>query len=62
MCTGTIKLLEKRLDTLEHKQELTQNDIHSVFRLTKLLTDMCNDFKACHFAIVNQLLDDEETV
>ena len=58
--TQTIKLLERRLDTLELKQELTENDILSVLRLSKLFSDVSNDFKTYHFAIVDQLQDDKE--
>ena len=43
--TGTIKLLEKRIDTMEIKEELTKSDIQSVLRMSKLLSDMSNDFK-----------------
>ena len=60
MASGVIKLLEKRLDTLELKQDLTKNDLQSVLRLSKLLSDVSNDFKMYHLKIVDQLQDDEE--
>ena len=47
---------------MELKQELTKNDIQSVFRLSKLLRDVSNDLKTYHFAIVDQLQNDEEVV
>ena len=61
MSTGTIKLLEKRLNTLDLKQELTKDDIQSVPRLSKLLSDMSNDFNPYQLANVDQLQNDEET-
>ena len=54
--------MEKRLDTLELKQEVTKSDIQSVFTLRKLLSDVSNEFKTYHLAIVNQLQDDEEAM
>ena len=57
---GTIKLLEKRLGTLELKEELTKGDIQSVLRMSKLLGDVSNDFKMYHFAIVDQLESDQD--
>ena len=57
---GTIKLLEKRLETMEIKEELTKSDIQSVVRVSKLLGDVSNDFKTYHFAIVDQLENDED--
>ena len=53
--TGTIKLIQRRMDTLEFKEELTRSDIQSVLRMNTLLSDMSNDFKTYHFAIVDQL-------
>ena len=53
--TGTIKLMQRRMDTLELKEELTKSDIQSVLRMSTLLSDMSNDFKTYHFAIVDQL-------
>ena len=40
-------------------QELTRSDVQSVPRKCKLLSDVSNDFKTYHFAIVDQLQDDE---
>ena len=60
--TGTIKPLEKRLDTIELKEELIKSDFQSVLRLIKLLSDVSNDFKTYHLALVDQLQDDEEAV
>ena len=54
--------MEKRLDTLELKQEVTKSDIQSVLRLRKLLSDVSNEFKTYHFTIVDQLQDDEEAM
>ena len=47
---------------LELKQELTKSDIQSVLRLSKLLSDLSNNFKTYHFTVVNQLQDNEEVV
>ena len=41
---------------------MTKNDIQSVLKLSKLLSDVSNDFKTYHFAIVDQLQDDKEAV
>ena len=58
--TGTIKLLEQRMATLEVKEELTEEEVQSVLRMSKLLTDASNDFKAYHFAIIDQIENDDE--
>ena len=39
---------------------MTKSDIQSVLRLSKLLSDMSNDFKTYHVALVNQQDDDQE--
>ena len=57
---GTINLLEKRLATMELKEELTKGDIQSILRMSKLLSDVSNDFKTYHFAIVDQLEEEED--
>ena len=57
---GTIKLLEKRIDTMEIKEELTKADVQSILRTSKLLGDVSNDFKEYRFAIVDQLENDED--
>ena len=41
---------------------MTKSDIQSVLRLSKLLSDVSNDFKTYHYAIVDQLQNDEEAV
>ena len=49
----------KRLDTMELKEELTKSDIQSDLRMCKLFSDVSNEFKTYHFAIVDQLdIDD----
>ena len=40
---------------MELKEELTKSDIQSVHRISKLLSDVSNEFKTYHFAIVDQL-------
>ena len=58
---GTIKLLEKRIDTMEIKEELTKTDVQSILRTSKLLGNVSNDFKEYHFAIIHQLKNDDDT-
>ena len=57
---GTIKLLEKRVGTLELKEELTKGDVQSILRMSKLLGDVSNDFKAYHFAIMDHIESDQD--
>ena len=57
---GTIKPLEKRIDTMEIKEELTNADFQLILRTSKLLDDVSNDFKEYHFAIIDQLENDED--
>ena len=40
---------------MELKEELTKSDIQSVHRISKLLSDVSNEFKTYRFAIVDQL-------
>ena len=42
---GTINLMEERIGTMELKEELTKGDIQSILRMSKLLSDVSNDFK-----------------
>ena len=58
--TGTNKLLEKRIDTMEIKEELTKADVQSIPRTSKLLGDVSNDFKTYHFATIDQIENDED--
>ena len=37
---GTINLLEKRIGTMELKEELTKGDVQSIVRMSKLLSDV----------------------
>ena len=46
--------MEKRLDTMEIKEELTKGDIQSLLRISKFFGDIY------YFAIVGQLNNDEE--
>ena len=48
----------------EFKQQLTENDLLSVFRLSKLFSDVSNEFKMYmyHIAIVDQLQDDKKHI
>ena len=55
---GTIKLPEERIDTMEIKEELTEADVQSIRRTSKLLGDVSNDFKTYHFATVDHLARD----
>ena len=55
-----VKLLEQRIDTMEIKGELTKADFQSILRTSKLLGDVSNDFKEYHFAIKDQLENDED--
>ena len=57
---GTIKLLEKRIDTMEIKEELSKADVQSILRTSKLTGDVSNDIKEFHFAIVDQLENGED--
>ena len=45
---------------MELKEELTKGNMQSILRMSKLLSDLSNDFKNYHFAIVDQLENDEE--
>lgn len=47
---------------MDLKKQLTKNHIQSVLRLSKLLSGVSNDFKTYHFAIVNQLQNNEKAV
>ena len=60
MATGTIKLLKQRVGTMEIKEELTKADMQPILGMSKLLSDMSNDFKTYHFTIMDQLENDEE--
>ena len=40
---------------MELNEELTKGNIQSNLRMSKLLSDVSNDFKTYHFAIVDQL-------
>ena len=39
---------------------MTKADVQSILRTNKLLSDVSNDFKEYHFAIINQLVNDED--
>ena len=39
---------------------MTKSDIQSVLRMSKLLSDMSNNFKTHHFTIVDQVDNDEQ--
>ena len=54
----TIKILEKRLDTIEFKEELTMGDIHSINRMSEF-SYVSND-EIYHFTIVDQPEDNKE--
>ena len=58
----TINLPEKRIGTMELKAGLTKVDIQSILRMSKLLSDVSNDFKMYHFAFVDQLEGEAEEV
>ena len=58
--TGTIRLLEKRIDTVEIKEELSKGDVHSILRTSKLLSDLSNDFKSYHFPMVDRFENDDD--
>ena len=45
---------------MEIKKELTKSGMKSILRMSKLLSDVSNDFKTCHFAILDQLESDED--
>ena len=59
---GTINLLEKRIGTMELKEGLTKGDTQSILRMSKLLSDVSNDFRVYNFAIVDQLEGEAEEV
>ena len=50
---GQLSSSKKRIDTMEIKEELTKDDIQSILRASKLLSDVSNDLKGCHFAVVD---------
>ncbi len=56
---STVKLLERRTAELEAKETLTTADRQSALRMTKLLSDVSADFKNYHFAIVDQIKDED---
>ena len=58
--SGTVKLLERRTAALEVKEELTVADRQSALRMSKLLGDVSADFKSYHFAIVEQLENEDD--
>ena len=45
---------------MEIKEELTKADVQSILRTSILLDDVKNDFKEYHFAIIDQLENDED--
>ena len=45
---------------MELKEQLTKADVQSILRTNNLLGDVSNDFKEYHFAIIDQLENDEE--
>ena len=53
-------MLEPRIVLLEAKGELTDNDRQSALRMSKLITDVSADFKAYHFALIDQIESEEE--
>ena len=42
---------QARVATMEIKEELTKGDMQSILRMSKLLSDVSNDFKTYHLAI-----------
>ena len=44
---------------MELKEKLTRRDVQSILRMSEL-SDVCNNFKMYHFAIVDQLEEDME--
>ena len=61
VAAGNISSLKKRIPTMEITVELTNADVQSLLRTSKLLGDVSNDFKEYHYAIVDQLENDEDT-
>ncbi len=55
-----MNLLERRTAELEAKETLTTADRQSALRMTKLLSDVSADFKNYHFAIVDQIKDEDD--
>ena len=45
---------------MEFKEELTRGDVQSILRLSKLLSDVSNNFKMYNFATVDQLKEETE--
>ena len=45
---------------MEIREDLTKGDMQSILRMSKLLSDVSNDFTTYHFIIVDQLESDEE--
>ena len=56
----SIYMLEQRIMVLEVKGDLTENDRQSALRMSKMINDVSTEFKAYHFAIVDQIEDEEE--
>ena len=46
---------EKKIDTIEIEEELAKGDIQSILRMSKLVSDVSNEFKTYHYVIVNQI-------
>ena len=40
---------------MEIKEQLTKGDMHSLLSMSKLLSEVSNDFKTYHFTVVDQL-------
>ena len=57
---GTIELLERRTEVLEARERLNNDDRRSALRMSKLLGDVCDDFKNYHFAIVDALENEDD--
>ena len=57
MASKTIKPHQEKIiySKIELKQELSKDDIQSILKMSKLLSDVSNDIKTYHFAIVDQL-------
>ena len=51
----SILMLERRIMLLEVKGELTEGDVQSALRMSKMINDVTTNLKTYHFCIVDQI-------
>ena len=60
MAQGSILNLEDRIAALEVKEEWTDSDAQSVLRISRMLENLCGDFKEHHVLVVAGLESEQD--